>query len=180
MADSKGIGSVGFYLMLALLLLIIPLPWLVAMFVAGGFHELCHWIALRVLTGVNAPIYLSGDSARMPIPDMPIWKEMLCAMAGPAGGLLLTFFAPIFPRLALCAMLQSLYNLIPIYPMDGGRIVSCVLHFLFEPPMVNRILSFISVAIRCAILILGIYGSLFLQWGIFPILFAALLCIRIK
>ena len=35
MADSKGIGSVGFYLMLALLLLIIPLPWLVAMFVAG-------------------------------------------------------------------------------------------------------------------------------------------------
>ena len=180
MADSKGISSVGFYLMLALLLLIIPLPWLVAMFVAGGFHELCHWIVLRVLTGVNAPIYLSGDSARMPIPDMPIWKEMLCAMAGPAGGLLLTFFAPIFPRLALCAMLQSMYNLIPIYPMDGGRILSCVMRFLFAPPIAYKIMTIVSVMIRCLILMLGVYGSLFLGWGIFPLLFATLLCIRIK
>lgn len=180
MGDTKGVCSVGFYLMLALLLLIIPFPWLVAMFVAGGVHELCHFVALRFLTGVNAPIYLSSDRARMPIPDMPPWKEVLCAMAGPVGGLLLTFSAPIFPRLALCAMMQSLYNLIPIYPMDGGRIVSCVLHILLEPPMANKILTIVSVAIRCAILMLGVYGSLFLQLGIFPILFAALLCIRIK
>lgn len=180
MADRKGICSVGFYLMLALLLLIIPLPWLVAMFAAGGFHELCHLVALRILTGMNAPVYLSSDRACMPIPDMPIWKEMLCAMAGPAGGLLLTFIAPIFPRLALCAIMQSLYNLIPIYPMDGGRILSCVMRFLFAPPIANKIMTIVSVMIRCLILMMGVYGSLFLQLGIFPILFAALLCVRIK
>lgn len=176
----KSILSVGFYLMLALLLLIVPFRWLVAMIIAAGFHEICHYILICLMTGDKVPIYLSTNAVRMPIPNMEPWKELLCALAGPCGGFLLTFFSPIFPRLAICAFIQSVYNLIPVHPMDGGRVLACILQYIFFPPTVGKILSFVTMVVRFVLLCLGLYAAYAMNFGIFPILLTLLICIRIK
>ena len=49
--------------------------------------------------------------------------ELLAAAAGPVGSLSLLSLSGIFPRLALCGLVQGLFNLLPIYPLDGGRIL---------------------------------------------------------
>ena len=50
-------------------------------------------------------------------------RELLAAAAGPVGSLSLMLMGRLFPRLALCGLVQGLFNLLPIYPLDGGRIL---------------------------------------------------------
>ena len=61
----------------------------------------------------------------MTLLPMPPGAELICALAGPGGSLLLGL-API-PELAVCGLIQGLFNLIPLMPMDGGRALGCLL-----------------------------------------------------
>ena len=172
--------SIGFYLMLALMLLLMPLRWLFSAIVAACFHELCHYVAIRLYCGDVRNLRIYSYGAKMPLPEMSRGKEMICAAAGPAGGFLLIFFAPIFPRLAICAFAQSVYNLLPIYPFDGGRILSALLSMLCSPPKAYALLCFTEIGTKIVIWIICLYGCIFLQWGVLPLLVAALICIRTK
>ena len=49
------------------------------------------------------------------------------ALAGPFGGLVLLLTARWLPRLAICGLMQSVFNLLPISPLDGSRAVSAML-----------------------------------------------------
>lgn len=59
--------------------------------------------------------------------DMSPAEAVICALSGPLGGLLLTLTIGYLPRLALCALVQSIFNLLPFYPLDGGRALRAML-----------------------------------------------------
>jgi Zn-dependent protease len=59
-------------------------------------------------------------------PLTPI-QEAFCALAGPMGSFLVLLMSEVLPEAALCGLFQGAYNLLPIYPLDGGRISLCVL-----------------------------------------------------
>ena len=172
--------SAGFFLILALLILLVPFSWLGAMVVAAAIHEFCHYLTIVLLTGRRAGIRLLSGSAKIPLPEMTPWQEAVCALAGPLGGLLLIPLYTVFPRLALCGLVQSLYNLLPIYPLDGGRLLRCVLSGVLQPPKVDSMMKAVTVVIRVCVCLVGIFCTFYLHFGIFPILIAILICIRAK
>lgn len=180
MENNKFSVSIGFYLMLALMFLLMPFRWIFSAIVAAIFHECCHYAAIRLLCKQTAAVKLYSYGARMPLPEMNRGKEMLCAMAGPVGGLFLTVFASVFPRLAVCAFLQSVFNLLPIYPLDGGRVISAILSMIFPPPKAVTIIRIIGICVKIGICLAALYGCFSLHLGVFPLLVAALMCIRIK
>lgn len=47
--------------------------------------------------------------------------EILSALAGPAGSFLLLSLYRVAPHIAICGLIQGMYNLLPVYPLDGGR-----------------------------------------------------------
>ena len=115
------------YLFAALLVLVLPLKWLLGAIAAAVFHELCHMAMIRILGGQIHSIHIRmfGTVINTDIPGRK--KEWLCALAGPVGSLSLLSLCHTFPPLALCAGVQGLFNLLPIYPLDGGRALSCIL-----------------------------------------------------
>ena len=172
--------SPGFLLTLAMMLLLMPLRWLSGAIIAAAFHEMCHYITIRLLSHDVTSVRLYSSGARMALPEMSRGRELLCALAGPVGGLLLTLLSPVFPRLAICALIQSVYNLLPIYPLDGGRALACLLAMYLSPPMAAAILRWVTILCKMSLLFVGCYICFSVQWGYLPLILSILICIRTK
>ena len=108
---------------LALTLLVLPLPWVAAAVLAAAVHELCHYLVIAALGGQVGRIAVGSGGAAMELGCLSPVRELLAAAAGPVGSLSLMLMGRFFPRLALCGLVQGLFNLLPIYPLDGGRIL---------------------------------------------------------
>ena len=125
--------SPQFYYGCASLLLIFPFRLIVSWFLAAAVHELCHYTVLRLCNVKVTQIRIGMLGAVITTEEIPsYYYEMLAALGGPAGGLLLLIFARQMPYVAICALFQSLFNLLPIYPLDGGRAVRNLLLLLFK------------------------------------------------
>ena len=116
----------------ALLLLTLPLPWLLSAILAASIHEFCHILALLLTKTKIYGLRIGPFGAKIETEPMSRTAELLCAAAGPAGSLCLLVLIRIFPRLALCGAVQGLFNLLPLHPMDGGRILRCGLDLLLR------------------------------------------------
>ena len=97
--------------------------------------------------------------------------EILSAAAGPfCGGLLLLLY-PYSREIFICALFQTVYNLLPIYPLDGGRILFILLAKQVGAGRAFRIMEGVRLAIFACVCLIIIYLLLFKK----DILFAAIL-----
>ncbi|MBQ8768996.1 MAG: M50 family metallopeptidase [Oscillospiraceae bacterium] len=115
------------------MILILPLRWILAAVIAAAFHEVCHALAVYFCGGKVRRLSVGNRGAVMHADELPAVKALICILAGPAGSLLLLLLVRWIPRIALCALLQGFYNLLPIYPLDGGRAVRCLLDMKNRP-----------------------------------------------
>ncbi|WP_254544622.1 site-2 protease family protein [Halomarina pelagica] len=149
-------------------------PWIIgiagalSLFVGVAIHELGHsWVALRYdLTIRSITLWLFGGVAH--IEDLPTeWrKEFWIAIAGPITSLLLGVIgyvllqvtppsAPVagfvFGWFGLTNVGLALFNLLPAFPMDGGRILRALL--ARSRPFVEATQRAVQVATVVAILL---------------------------
>lgn len=115
-------AEAGFWLVSALMLLLFPLRFLLGVLLAAAVHECGHLLAIRLVGGQVRCIRLRPGGASIEAAPMEPGKEALCALAGPAAGALTVLAWRSFPELALAGLVQTIFNLIPIYPLDGGRV----------------------------------------------------------
>ncbi len=111
----------GFWLVLGLMVLLFPVRFLVGALLAAAAHELGHMLAIRLTGGRVNRIILHAGGASIETAPMEPGKETLCALAGPAAGAMTVLAWRWFPELALAGLVQTSFNLLPIYPLDGGR-----------------------------------------------------------
>jgi len=117
----------------ALTILLLPLQWIIAAFIAAAFHELCHVVAVRLCGGRIDRLQIGDRGAVIQTNALTAWQQLLCILSGPMGSLVLFLFVRWIPRIALCALFHAVYNLLPIYPLDGGRAIRCLLHMKNRP-----------------------------------------------
>lgn len=167
--------SAGALIFLAALVLLLPLQWVGAVMLAAVVHELCHAFAICLLGGSIESILISSRGIVMKTQPMSGIREIACAMAGPLGSLCLLLFVRWLPRTAVCGLFHGLYNLIPLLPMDGGRVLRGMIFGLLTPPKAEKLFRWIQrgisimLGICCLVLVskAGIFavilGILFLR-----------------
>lgn len=162
-------ANAGLYIWLALGVLLLPLSWLIAAAAAAAFHELCHFIAAKWRNVSCSGITLDTGGMILHMGNMTQKDAVLVASAGPAGSLLLGCLLHIWPQIAVCGIVQGLYNLLPIYPLDGGRILR---GFMGDKA------RWVEVACLIFIFLFGVILAFRTSMGIFAIFLSLAVCIR--
>jgi stage IV sporulation protein FB len=157
----------GFYLFLALSLLLLPIQWVIAWVLAITIHEICHFFALRACKAEILRIDLGFSGATIET-DITGLGECLCALAGPLGSICLLFLRKWFPELAFCGLVQALFNFLPVFPLDGGRFIKA-LQEKYAPrhPWLRKLPENATLVLLFGV---GLYGSLRLCLGLIPLL----------
>ena len=165
------------WLLWASWVLLIPLRWVLSAVLAALIHEGFHIAAVYLLGGRICRVKISFLGAVIEAHDLDCIKEAVCAIAGPIGSLLLGLLIRRFPILGICALAQGGFNLMPIYPLDGGRALLRLLECSFsEQPI--RMFQFMEMLFLVILLIASCVISLRYCLGIYPILVAFLLILR--
>lgn len=166
----------GAVLFLALLCYLVPLRAVGAFLLAMTVHELGHLGALALCGGRLRGLCLGARGAVIAVEGLSSRQELLCALAGPGAGLLLTAFGRWLPMAALMALGHSTYNLLPIYPLDGGRALYCAL-----APLEGRGWRWtraVGLGAGLCLGALGLYGTLGRTMGPIPALFGGSFFLR--
>ncbi|MGM9641158.1 MAG: site-2 protease family protein [Faecousia sp.] len=161
---------------LCILYRIDPLGCFWPFLVAAGFHELGHILFLYLSGARVQALAFSLTGAAIETSPLSYRQEMLCALAGPFFGLLLLAVGKRFPWLAFWGFIQSMFNLLPIYPLDGGRFLRAVLAMRLPLHRAERICKTAAGIIVACLCCLSLYVCKFL--GLMPILAAAFLLFR--
>ncbi len=170
----------GFFLTAAAGILLIPFRWLASWMIAAMVHEVFHLMAI-LICGLSVRYVTIGAFGAVISADIEPGRKMaVCALAGPIGGLLLVVFIRFIPRISLCALLQSMYNLLPIYPLDGGQVLAGLLTPVFSPKVMKIILSVTESVVIAVLTLAALCACFVLRLGTLPVIFAAALILKNK
>ena len=163
----------------ALALLMLPIHWIAAAVIAAGVHEACHLIALKLCGCRLAGFSIGSSGATIETEPLSPVAEMICSLAGPLGSLALLLVARWMPHIALCAAVQGIFNLLPVYPLDGGRIIGGLLRLILQNDKRERVSTVIERTCIGLLTVIGIYCTAVLHFGYLPVIIVAFLVMRV-
>lgn len=149
------------------------LNYFVSIFVAVLVHELAHTAVAKKFNHYVEHVYLDllNGAAAIDTTYSPYNQTILIVAAGPISNLILYFIGSYLGLdiFAQINMFLFIFNILPIYPMDGGRICKAICQWLTKPSIGRKINGCISIVASVLLFILSIMTA-----NVIMALFAAL------
>jgi len=147
----------------AALILLDAIPVLIMMIFAAAVHELGHVLGLKLFRGrlISFRLGLLGCSIAYD-DSMSYSGEIATALLGPLASLMLAVAAALCGKLtgvgfayqfSGVSLALGIFNLLPVYPLDGGRAIYFALAYVFGLDLSARIIF----VLRCIVVSIVAY-----------------------
>ena len=129
------------------------------------WHELWHIITLKIVGGGVGTFVLRGFSMKLGTTVLSYKDELKVTLAGPIASLVgfLMFCTVYYFNLSKHSLFIAISNLfifiinfVPVFPLDGGRALSCVLNMRFEKDTASKITRIISLIFLLPLSVLSV------------------------
>lgn len=167
-----------FCVFIALMVMLIPLPWVVGWILAAAVHEASHCLALRICGKRIWFVSVGFSGAKIGAGELSNGQTVFCSLAGPVGASLLLAWSEHYPQLAVCALVQSAYNLLPVGSLDGGRAMYGISHLMLPDRVADRVCNIISMGTCACIVTFGVIASFVWNMGCLPVVFSSAFVLR--
>ncbi len=166
--------------------ILLAVAFLLAIFLCVFLHELGHALAARqynIKTRDITMLPIGGLARLETIPEEPK-QELIVALAGPAVNLVIAAVLGLLVSadpssvenfdmmtlngqsflytLMVANLVLALFNLIPAFPMDGGRVLRALLSFRLPRPQATRIAAGIGQVLAIGFIFIGLFYNPFL------------------
>ncbi len=169
--------DIAVYFLAAFFILTLPLDWLVSAIMASIFHELCHIFTLYAFHGKVEIIKISVSGCVVYTDRIGEIRQFLSILAGPAGSFSLLLLCHTAPKIAICGLFHGAYNMVPVLPLDGGRLLQLLLCRYF-PEHAQFLLDMTAIGICMIVAVFGIWLSAGVFRKIWPMIIACVLISR--
>lgn len=143
----------SFFVMCAVLAAVGKCAALCVLVFSVVLHEAAHILTamafgLKTSEVVITPVGLRADIKNME--TVSLFRRIIILLAGPAVNLILFFISGSAVNLMLFG-----FNVLPVYPLDGGRLLHYILGYFLGVLRANRVQSLLSRAAAVIIFLLG-------------------------
>ena len=149
-------------------------------------HEAGHILCAKLLKIKINRMFLSPLGARIEIDDnIPYFNELMLSLAGPVFGILGCGFGLALSHLSINAsgfafisLALSLFNLLPLATLDGGRVIFCLCALVFDLEFAERFLRILTFLTLFAIWLFSAYIMIKFAWGLSAFVFCTIFFLK--
>lgn len=149
-----------FFIILIVLYFFDLLPEFLTVTLVSLAHETGHYFTAKILKENVSCIKIQPWGICLKCEQFKTYKsEMLVSLAGPMVNIILLLISSVIknPFLYAVNLFMLVINLLPIYPLDGGRILSCALKQEINTSQTDLVLKIVSSVLTVVVLLTGIY-----------------------
>ncbi len=145
--------KISFFVLLMLMIALNLLGQFFILLILVTLHELCHILTAKFYGAGCKEIVITpvGFCAKINIDDLSFFQKLAVLFSGPVFNIAFGLITG-----SMTSILIGLFNLLPAYPLDGGRIMNYTMGYILGTLRANRYVVSISVGVCYVLLAAGI------------------------
>ena len=147
---------------------------------AATCHELGHVAVMKRYGKKILQICIGISGTELISEPLSYRQELLCALAGPLVNLIIFLFCRWrLHYFSYCSLLLCAYNALPIYPLDGGRMLCCVLSMRHGDSKAETICEVVSFGVCLCLMLVATCVIVYYRCGLWPLFLSTVLFCKI-